>query len=665
MNLRQIAEETLGPIDWTDATNGFCECPGKNFHTGANGKRDCKVMLDKVPTITCFHDSCKGEVEAVNHRFRSAIGKAQFSGHHVPAPKPYTPQPKPEVKPKKAKQYAKHTVELPQPMEDATRRFLMAAFSLGEAASVSVGVMNGERRCIPKGGGTTYSREEWIAKLDHVNGDPNKIFESRDLCGAFIRINPMTMGGSKDSDVTAFRHALIEFDHCSIQEQWNIIVQSNIPCTAVLHSGNKSLHAWVKVDAKDRTDYVNRVKVLYDHFKDYGIDEKNKNPSRFSRLPGMLRGKNKQDLLALQIGAESFDKWLIDQETDGCGEVIEIPDLLKFEPQNDPNCILGNRWLCRGGSCLWVGPSGVGKSSLAMQAMLSWAMGRSFFGIYSNKPLKSLLIQAENDLGDLAEMMAGVIQGMRFDSINGPETLKTIQDHIVIVRNQVHTGFEFAQAVQKLIERHKPDLVWLDPLLSFIGDDISSQKVCSQFLRNWMNPISEATGVVWMILHHTGKPVAAKDRKGWTSADYSYLGTGSSELTNWARAVNILRKVDDETFQLMFAKRGGRAGAKDLQKNFTKDVYMRHSQEGICWEQVEPTEEERESKANGRPKQTRDVKDALHLFREPLQYKDALRALAGKFECSERTVERSIWLKIKPLLTYDELDKGWFFSPKN
>ena len=61
---------------------------------------------------------------------------------------------------------------------------------------------------------------------------------------------------------------------------------------------------------------------------------------------------------------------------------------------------------------LLVGPTGVGKSSLAMQAMILWALGKAAFGIKPARPLKSLLVQAENDDGDLAEMRDGVMRGL-------------------------------------------------------------------------------------------------------------------------------------------------------------------------------------------------------------------------------------------------------------
>ena len=57
---------------------------------------------------------------------------------------------------------------------------------------------------------------------------------------------------------------------------------------------------------------------------------------------------------------------------------------------------------------LLVGATGLGKSSLAMQLMIKWSLGQAAFELEPARPLKSLLIQAENDDGDLAEMKFGV-----------------------------------------------------------------------------------------------------------------------------------------------------------------------------------------------------------------------------------------------------------------
>src|SRR5258708_3363855 len=66
--------------------------------------------------------------------------------------------------------------------------------------------------------------------------------------------------------------------------------------------------------------------------------------------------------------------------------------------------LLGNRWLCRGGGALIVAPSGQGKSVLTAQASILWACNKPPFGIKPSRPLRSLILQAEDDDGDMQEM---------------------------------------------------------------------------------------------------------------------------------------------------------------------------------------------------------------------------------------------------------------------
>src|SRR5262249_19196113 len=54
-------------------------CPGKHLHTTGDSERDCAVDLDNVPTAHCFHNSCRGIVDRVNHALRSRIGKAEYA----------------------------------------------------------------------------------------------------------------------------------------------------------------------------------------------------------------------------------------------------------------------------------------------------------------------------------------------------------------------------------------------------------------------------------------------------------------------------------------------------------------------------------------------------------------------------------------------------------
>jgi len=615
-------------------------------------------LVHKVQTVhTTAHQKPRGHL--INRR------------NHSPTNSPMTQQQpeKPDVK-GRTYELADET-SIPAPMVDGTRRLLEAAFLPGEGVRIVPAVVQEDGSAVPENRGPCISREDWLRRLSGVDGDPDRIWRREVNAGLFITINPMKIGGSKDADVTVFRHALIEFDTLSAVEQWGLYQASGIPCTAIISSGGKSVHAWVRVDAKDRREYDERVNILYEHFAAYSPDKKNKNPSRLSRLANCIRFGKRQELLALNVGAESFTAWQAQQQAEGIGRRLPIRRLLKFNPDGGEDTLIGNRWVCRGGSILWVGQSGIGKSSLNMQLAVLWALGLPAFGVTPVRSLKSLVIQAENDEGDTAEMLQGVLTGMgkQLDDAGIAEDfdIDTIEKHLVIIRDSSHTGEAFTQAIRRLIDLHQPDLVWLDPLLSFIGDDVSKQEVCGRFLRNWLNPIADATGVAWMMVHHTGKPSNdSKAQKHWKSNDFSYYGIGSSELTNWARGVVALRLVSKDEYELTFAKRGPRAGAKELDGQVTTGVTLKHSSKGIFWEQVDtsnrPKDEPNEPKRTGAPsKKERLLKAGLGPFLDACQTEgegESKNAIAARLNAYAETLRMDIHLSTCKAAIDDLLERG-------
>ena len=129
----------------------------------------------------------------------------------------------------------------------------------------------------------------------------------------------MAKDGAKNEHVTSFRHALVEFDRddggtpIPKEQQFAAILASGLPVSAVIDSGNKSLHAWVRVDAPDAAEYRRRVDIIWDWFEGRCLDRQNKNPSRLSRCPEGRRtvdGEVRvQRLLALHVGAKSWAEW--------------------------------------------------------------------------------------------------------------------------------------------------------------------------------------------------------------------------------------------------------------------------------------------------------------------------------------------------------------------
>jgi hypothetical protein len=267
---------------------------------------------------------------------------------------------------------------------------------------------------------------------------------------------------------------------------------------------------------------------------------------------------------------------------------MDFDYLLTADRKNDPNNILGNRWLCKGGSLLIVGQSGTGKSSLMMQAAVHWALGRDFFGIKPVKPLRSIILQAENDALDCGESLQDVVAGAYLDSAE----IAQLKEHLAIYRDTVSTGTAFTAALKALIIEHKADIVFVDPLLSFAGIDVSDQEQASKFLRHDLAPILLETGAVLVAMHHTGKPKSSSEKEGHTVADLAYAGLGSSEFTNYFREVAVLFRCQGEEpiYKFGLTKRRGRADLKDHTGQFKSEIYIRHAAEKgvIRWEYSQP-----------------------------------------------------------------------------
>ena len=246
---------------------------------------------------------------------------------------------------------------------------------------------------------------------------------------------------------------------------------------------------------------------------------------------------------------------------------------------SDPDNLIGNRWQCRAGSCLWVGPSGVGKSSLTLQAALTWAAGHDLFGIKPERPLKSLIIQAENDAGDVKEVLQGVRMGLPQLSALWPD----LKQRVSIVSKADVSGAAFLNYASNMCKAVQPDLLWIDNIQAYMDGDVCSQQQVSAFL-NPLRALALDTGVAVQLIHHTGKAITGSR----TALDWSYIGNGSSQLTNWARAVMVLMPAEDEeygNFNLRAAKRGSRAGLCHSGGLPSDVVKIRHGQRGICWEE--------------------------------------------------------------------------------
>ncbi len=498
------------------------------------------------------------------------------------------PQPQPAPPPGSGADYSEPVPPPSRGPVDELAAYLDLLFRPDEVFSYVLEARDdGEGRFTPFTRGVyTRTAGEVAAELRHYRQDEslgegqvvaNALGTWNEAAGGWCRINPMNGQGVRNIDVADHRHVLVESDAIPVERQLATIYALRLPCTAIVHSGGKSIHALVRIDAGSGKDapaiYRERVGRLFEKLKQSGfpVDEQCRNPARLSRLPGLTRNGKRQYLVSGPCGAASWDEWEAGSRQDEFR--ADILDPARIEAELPDDNLLGNRFLTRRGSWLIVAQSGVGKSVLAMQGAVSFAVGRDLFGLAPARPLRQLVIQAENNPRDVQEAYNGVCKGI---DLTGAER-ELLDANLRVVQADRYTGETFAAFLDWLCKRERPEIVWIDPLLAYIGGEISRMADCAKFLRNALNPVIHDNDIGVIMMHHTGKPPKGDD-KGYKGADLAYLGIGSSDLTNWARATSALTRVEDcaNRYTLAHIKRGNRAGCE-------AETDIMHAASGITW----------------------------------------------------------------------------------
>jgi len=267
-----------------------------------------------------------------------------------------------------------------------------------------------------------------------------------------------------------------------------------------------------------------------------------------------------------------------------------------YPTSDDPNILLGeDDYLGRGGGMLFVSHAGAGKSSWIMDACMTWALGLPWMGIRCARPLRSLIIQAEDSdryIGKIFTSFAHV-----HDLSSTKRTQLSQKCHIVRLKGVA--GPQFFDELRRLTTDFAPDLVIINPIYLYAQGDIGRSEFTQPFLLS-LDAVNKDEKFAYILVHHTGKP-AARDKTGarpniddWESA---YMGFGSSYLANWPRCTALLEPVpgdDRGRFLIKLGKGGLNAGVMAtkehdgvLRKERTTRIPIRHSTEKMIVNDIE------------------------------------------------------------------------------
>lgn len=270
---------------------------------------------------------------------------------------------------------------------------------------------------------------------------------------------------------------------------------------------------------------------------------------------------------------------------------------LKDEADDD-NVLFSGNWLGRGGGLLITASSGVGKSSLIVQSLLTWSLGKEFLARPNNgRRLMCALVQSEDSQRDLQEIRDGMIRGFSSNGWTEDEVNDAVGSmHIWNCVGKV--GKDFCDWLLGQQRTDPVDIIAVNPIQGFFGGDISKQEDVSRFLREGLDPILKGEygtrPCAAVLVQHTPKITATKDGNDAEVGSYGeYLGAGSHEWTDWTRAnlVFLKHKGSSDFFDLQAAKRGKRLGWTGPDGHPTIRKLLAHSTGYIYWRIVTDPQE--------------------------------------------------------------------------
>ena len=383
-------------------------------------------------------------------------------------------------------------------------RYLETLFEAGD----NVGYVTGSwektdekgTRWLPQKGSWDRTAGQLIEQLNKCNGDIGAVLgDYNPEAGAWIRFNPLDGNGCKNENVTDFRYALVESDSMEIERQNAILRELELPIACLVHSGKKSLHAIVRVDATDYAEYRKRVDYLYDVCQKNGIqvDTQNRNPSRLSRMPGVERNGNKQFLVDTNIGKASWNEWY--EWIEGINDDLPEPEGLESVWDNMPElspCLINNV-LRKGHKMLIAGPSKAGKSFLLIELCIAIAEGKKWLE-WDCSQGKVMYVNLELDRASCLHRFKDVYKSMGVKS----EHLNNID-----IWNLRGKSIPMDKLTPKLIRRaikKNYTAVIIDPIYKVITGDENSADQMANFC-NQFDKVCTELGCAVIYCHHHSK----------------------------------------------------------------------------------------------------------------------------------------------------------------
>lgn len=230
------------------------------------------------------------------------------------------------------------------------------------------------------------------------------------------------------------------------------------------------------------------------------------------------------------------------------------PNAYECKPSSDASNLL-NAWaLERQATIAIVAPTGLGKSVLTIQLAAAFSCGKEILGFRPNKAFKVLVVQSEDSDNDIALMRNGALDGLT------EEQCTQVNENLRIVRLRGYAGKAFLGALDHYCDGHKPDIIFVNPLLKFFGGDPLNTLQVNEFL-DATDLLLQKHNAGMIFIHHT---IKQSKQSRMSQVDSSYSGFGSAAWSNGVRDTIELRiSKSDGYFKLLTGKRSDKWGWRE------------------------------------------------------------------------------------------------------
>lgn len=384
------------------------------------------------------------------------------------------------------------------PVKDITK-YLEVLFEASENVGYVTESWERDGKYFPSKGLCDRTAGELIEQLNKYHDVASVFGDYNPEVGAWIRFNPLDGKGVKNENVTDYRYALVESDCMELEQQHAMIRELELPVACLVYSGGKSIHAIVKIEAVNYDEYRKRVDYLYNVLKKNGlsVDTQNKNPSRLSRMPGVVRKGHKQFLMATNIGKANFQEWKdwIESVTDDLPNPEGLEEVWDNLPELAPPLIDGV--LRQGHKMLIAGPSKAGKSYSLIELTCAIAEGRDWLGWQCSQG-RVMYVNLELDRASCLHRFKDIYTAMGWQ----PKNI-----HNIDIWNLRGKSVPMDKLAPKLIRRASKKnyiAIIIDPIYKIITGDENSADQMAQFC-NQFDLVCTELGCAVIYCHHHSK----------------------------------------------------------------------------------------------------------------------------------------------------------------